>query len=183
MWVSVFDGSLKDSIIEFIKGELLRMPGKEATYLHLQSLPPEQVMNSVLASAALPLLYQSQQLEGGNFYDGGIRDNTPVTPLLGQCDLCITTQLSNGSLFDRKQFATDRTQILEIRPSKSVVTEEGSFAGIQAMANFSADKINYLADMGYGDTMKALVSIKEVAGSRTETQSAVNEMDSLLDQL
>ncbi|WP_276576728.1 patatin-like phospholipase family protein [Endozoicomonas sp. 4G] len=183
IWVSVFEGSLKESIEEFIKGDLLRMSGKEATYLHLQSLPADDVINSVMASAALPLLYQSQQIQDGQYFDGGIRDNTPVKPLLGQCDLCISIQLSNGSLFDRKNHEHPRTRILEIRPSDPVVIEEGYFGGVQAMVNFSADKIQYLARMGYEDTLRALESVEHMSKNRAAVHSALDEMDEALDLL
>ncbi|WP_029823869.1 patatin-like phospholipase family protein, partial [Vibrio parahaemolyticus] len=95
------------SLVEFFKGEFLRLETQESNYIKLQDLNPPEVAKAILASAALPVLYPSQHLEvdgskGEYYFDGGIggakksQGNTPVTPLVDKCDTIIVTHLDNG---------------------------------------------------------------------------------------
>ena len=45
--------------------------------------------DALLASSSLPLIFPSIKRGQSVYYDGGILDNLPVTPLLGQCKLLI----------------------------------------------------------------------------------------------
>jgi NTE family protein len=64
-----------------------------------------------MASAALPLLYESQRIGNHSYTDGGqggwktVQGNTPITPLVeAGCNLVIVSHLSDGSLWDRHNF-------------------------------------------------------------------------------
>jgi NTE family protein len=182
VWVSTFEGSSSEAIFEFIRQEL-NVPGKEASYHCLNTLDPDEVLNVVLASAALPLLYPGHEIKGKQHHDGGIRDNTPVKSLLDKCDYCFVTHLSNGSNFDRHSLANSSTQIIEIRPGNKFVTEQGKFSGVKAMMNFNSDKISYLKEMGYQDTNKVILILKRQADLSTAMQKEDDEIDNLLHRL
>nr|WP_075519099.1 patatin-like phospholipase family protein [Moritella viscosa]SHO18074.1 Predicted protein [Moritella viscosa] len=160
VWVSTFQGSGYEAALEFVQEEL-GIHGKSASYHHLNKLDDSLLLETLLASAALPLLYQTRKIDGKTHYDGGIRDNTPIKPLLNQCDICFVSHLSNGSNFNRLGLEASNTQVIEIRPSEEFVTEDGSLAGAKAMLNFDMNKINYLSDMGYTDTCKVIKNLKD----------------------
>ncbi|MGV3764171.1 patatin-like phospholipase family protein [Parapedobacter sp.] len=45
--------------------------------------------DALLASSSIPLLFPSVKRDESVYYDGGILDNLPVTPLIGQCKTLI----------------------------------------------------------------------------------------------
>ncbi|QPR88248.1 patatin-like phospholipase family protein [Aeromonas hydrophila] len=182
IWVSTFEGSGYEAIAEFIKSEL-GINGKIATYHELKTLSDDDLFQVVMASAALPLLYQTRTIAGKTHYDGGIRDNTPVEKLIGRCDICFVSHLSNGSDFSRHEYDSSQTRIIEIRPANKFVTEKGGLASVQAMMNFSKYKVNYLVEMGYSDTLRVINKINGQVGLEHQVNLELSEIDALLNQL
>ncbi len=182
IWVSTYEGAGYDAVLEFVKNEL-GISGKSASYHELKTLSDDVLLETVMASAALPLLYQTRTIDGKTHYDGGIRDNTPVRELIGKCDICFVSHLSNGSNFNRHDYDSSKTQIIEIRPSGDFVTEEGRFADIKAMMNFSKEKVESLIKMGYEDTSKLLENLKKKSVLESQVESELAEIDALLNQL
>jgi NTE family protein len=56
----------------------------ENTFLH-----EGELIRSVLASCAVPVIFEPINLNGEIFIDGGILNNLPVEPLIGHCDIII----------------------------------------------------------------------------------------------
>ncbi len=48
-----------------------------------------ELIKSVLASCAVPVIFQPIQLNGETYIDGGILNNLPIEPLIGHCDMII----------------------------------------------------------------------------------------------
>jgi NTE family protein len=48
-----------------------------------------ELIKSVLASCAVPVIFEPIQLNGQVYIDGGILNNLPVEPLIGHCDIII----------------------------------------------------------------------------------------------
>lgn len=55
---------------------------KKARYVHLNSKDRGAMLNYLLASAALPVVYGRQNINGRSYLDGGLLDNIPVKPLV-----------------------------------------------------------------------------------------------------
>jgi len=182
IWVSTFEGAGYEALIEFVQSEL-GIDGKEANYHDLKTLSNDVLIETLMASAALPLLYQTRTIEGKTHYDGGIRDNTPISPLIGKCDVCFVSHLSNGSNFNRNEYDLTQTKIIEIRPNAKFVTEEGTLSGVQSMMNFSKDKVNYLTTMGYEDTYKVIKKLRDKDELELTIENELNEIDMLLAKL
>ena len=77
-------------------------------YRCLQDMPRHLRRKALLASAALPFVFASQQINGRQWIDGGLGDNlgetgnTPTTPLIeAGCNVIIVTLLQNGSFWNR----------------------------------------------------------------------------------
>ncbi|WP_085298911.1 patatin-like phospholipase family protein [Cognaticolwellia mytili] len=182
IWVSTFEGTGYEAVTEFIKSEL-GIDGKSAHYHELKTLSDDKLFEIVMASAALPLLYQTRTIDGKTHYDGGIRDNTPVKELIGKCDICFVSHLSNGANFNRHDYDLSHTKIVEIRPNDKFVTEEGTLSAVQSMMNFSKDKINYLTDMGYENASSVLKELKRKGNLELKVENELNEIDMLLAKL
>ena len=55
---------------------------------------------ALVASASVPLMFPPAKCKESIYYDGGILDNLPVTPLLGQCNFLIGVHVNAPEKFD-----------------------------------------------------------------------------------
>lgn len=130
-------------------------------YIHVQSLPQREFRTAILASAALPLLFEAGAIGGARYSDGGIggwarcQGNTPAAPLLEDagCRCLIVTHTMNGSLWDRNAFP-DATMI-EIRPAKTI----GRNGGLSDMLGFRSSSIRQWINQGHEDTERCLMNL------------------------
>lgn len=177
-YVSVFrsnDALL--TISSLIAAELGLLDTNQSEFLHVQSLPPEEQREALLASAAIPALFAARGIQGSTYSDGGIggwqkmQGNTPVQPLIDAgCQTIIVTHLSDGSLWSRHNFPD--VTFMEIRP-QSNISREGMF---RDMLGFDANKIPTWIDQGYKDTMHCIGHIMESVISVTKLRASVNTL-------
>lgn len=139
----------------------------ESDFLHLQSLPVAEQRNALMASAALPMLFQARKITGTIYSDGGqggwskSQGNTPIQPLIDAgCKQIIVTHLSNGSFWSRHDFPG--VNILEVRPDASMARSAGLFSGARDLLGFDADKIPTWIEQGYNDTKRCVGRVKQV---------------------
>lgn len=52
-----------------------------AEYIQINQKQPEEIMQYVLASSAIPIVYDAVNINGIPYFDGGLKDNTPIKPL------------------------------------------------------------------------------------------------------
>lgn len=161
----------------------------DSEFLLLQSLPAEHQREALLASAAIPLLYEARNIGGHKYSDGGqggwrtVQGNTPMTPLVqAGCNLVIVTHLTNGSLWSRQDFPD--TTVLEIRPQSDIARD-----GLTDMLGFDGSRIPSWMDQGYRDTLhcvgrvqaalqaRGLLRESERALARSEQRGAVVDAD------
>ena len=152
----------------------------DSQFLHVQSLIAADQMKVLLASAALPLLYAPQQVNGQLYSDGGqggwrnVQGNTPITPLLkAGCKQIVVTHLSDGSIWDRSQFPD--ASIIEIRPKTSVITRKGA---VSDLLGFDNEKIPSWIKQGYEDTHACIGPILKTLNTFGE----LNESERLRDE-
>ena len=124
-------------------------------FLCIQDMPRHLRRKALLASAALPFLFASQQMYGRQWIDGGLGDNlgetgnTPTEPLIeAGCNVIIVTLLKNGSFWNRTR--SPDTTFLEIRPSGRVPSN------LMSLLDFSSQSISRLYAMGYEDAARTL---------------------------
>ena len=53
-----------------------------------------KIVEKVLASAAIPVLFEPEEIDGELHVDGGVLDNFPVTPLTGKCNKLVGISLN-----------------------------------------------------------------------------------------
>lgn len=54
----------------------------------------DDLMKALLASCALPMIYSPIEIDGKFYVDGGILNNFPTEPLMGQCDVILGSYVS-----------------------------------------------------------------------------------------
>ncbi|MGL5354533.1 MAG: patatin-like phospholipase family protein [Clostridium sp.] len=91
------------------------LPELKVKYFRLNDYEDKIAKTMVLASASLPLIYESTTVFESNYIDGGIVDNTPIQPVYGEgCDIIIVVLLSKDGKVDRSLYPN--THIIEIYP-------------------------------------------------------------------
>lgn len=178
LYVSVFrsKGGIVD-IAEIMSAELGLKDNPQSEYVHIQSLPRELQKKMLMASAAIPLMFSEQVINGVVYTDGGQggwskqHGNTPIKPLIDAgCNLVIVTHLNDGSLWSRHDFPD--TTIVEIRPQALLGRDQGTLGAVKDILGFTTDNIQSWIDQGYADTMISMGRIIEVTNSRYDLKMA-----------
>ncbi|HJQ25053.1 MAG TPA: patatin-like phospholipase family protein [Blastocatellia bacterium] len=152
----------------------------DSEFIHVQSRAKAEFRTLILASAALPLVFEAQTIGGQSYADGGIggwlraQGKTPVTPLLRDagCQYVIVTHLIDGSLWNRHDFTDAVT--LEVRPSNPIARK----GGLGDTLGFNPSLIADWMQQGYEDAEKCLLSarsILEVVSVGRKAQLELNE--------
>ena len=196
LYVSVFEsrGGLTD-LLRCTVAEAGLADTPPSHFVHVQSLPAHERRNALLASAAIPLLYQARQIGDARYSDGGqggwqtAQGNTPITPLIeAGCKQVIVTHLTDGSLWSRHDFRD--TTVLEIRPQAPITPDGSPLGAAKAALGFDSSNISRLMKQGYQDTMHCVGRVMKAAQSRhalwqlekkkTKKQKSGNSADAAL---
>ena len=127
-------------------------------YKRVQDLNEEDIYKTILASAALPILFDAQKIGGKKYRDGCLGSlsnewgNTPAKPLIESenCTHLIVCHLNEGSFFNRNDELFKNVNIIEVRP------EFGTFNSSLDPLRFSVDKIDIWIEQGYNDSKRIL---------------------------
>lgn len=108
----------------------------------------------LLASAAIPVVFESIEIDGEWFVDGGANgDNIPVRPLEKEdVDCIVVIHLSNKPA----TIKTYKGDVIEVFPSKHL---GGLFDGT---LDFDSQSVNERMDLGYHDTQSALMNLADL---------------------
>jgi NTE family protein len=158
LWVSVYptQGVALD-LLRIGLSELGLGDTSDSVHLRVQSLPPEERLTALMASAALPVAFDSQTIGGQRLRDGGMggwrksRGNTPIEPLIDHgCTMCIVVHLSDGSFWDRHDHPD--VPVIEVRPQSDIHPE----GGLQSLMNFNPDRLEAWMEQGYKDARRCV---------------------------
>lgn len=117
----------------------------------------------MLATCALPIICTSKGIDGLWYLDGGLVDNSPVTPIfdvpcysdkIPKCDIIIVVHLDPVAN-DYDPGVWDGVTVLQITPNTDV---GGFFTGT---VNFNPDNARRLAEAGYQDSLPLFRSFLE----------------------
>jgi len=186
LYVSVFEsrGGLAD-LLRCAVAEAGLVDTPPSRFVHVQSLPAEDRRNALLASAAIPLLYQARKIGDSRYSDGGqggwqkAQGNTPITPLIeAGCKQVIVTHLTDGSLWSRHDFPD--TTVLEIRPQTPITPDTSLLGAAKAALGFDLSNISRLKEQGYQDTVLCIGQVMKAAQSRQTLQHSLHAMNDSL---
>lgn len=139
------------------------LPECKVKYFKINDYDDEIGREIIMASASLPLIYDSSEVDGKKYLDGGMVDNTPIQPVYGEgCDLIIVVHLSKEGAVDRSLYPN--AQIIEIVP-KSL-----DDSMIHGTLNLDGGAKKLRTQQGYDDTMNLLGPIMTLAKNSYESE-------------
>lgn len=185
-YVSVYNSqdSIKD-ISHYCLGSFIGIGTKESDFFKIQQLNDSEKHSAIMASAALPLLFNAQKLSNGQTYrDGGLGDpfneqgNTPAQPLVqAGCTHLIVSLLGDGSVFNRHHPLYRDVSIIEIRPKHFI-----SQSSID-MLNFKPERIEQWMEQGYEDAKRCIGDVFDTLKVCAIHRQAQHKLRAAIDQL
>ena len=125
-------------------------------YIKLNGESHENIVQYLLASAAMPIIWDPVVVKGTSYYDGGLGDNIPVTPVVNEgCDTIITVILDQAGEFGKQQLKYNNTHFWKIVPKENL---GGLLTGT---LDFDPHKAKIRIDQGYNDTKQLLQNYYE----------------------
>ncbi|MGK0269451.1 MAG: putative acylesterase/phospholipase RssA [Cocleimonas sp.] len=153
----------------------LTAKGAELIYPTLNDLSSEEKEKWLLATSAIPVVFDSIEINGSNYVDGGVlpspySDNTPYKPLIEQHGC---THIINIFL-DCKPDTIDASQKYPNVKFWNIVPTQ-AFDGFIDSLNFTRDNAANLIELGYQDTAKILKQFKAFIDDEERYLQAVFE--------
>ncbi|MBB6623646.1 patatin-like phospholipase family protein [Clostridium gasigenes] len=143
------------------------LPELKVKYFRLNDYDSKIAKAMILASASLPLIYDSTPVFENSYVDGGIVDNTPIQPVYGEnCDVIIIVSLSKDAKVDRLLYPN--THIIEIYPRNLVETI------LTGTLNLDKESKRNRIKEGYNDTKILLKPIMLMANFQKEKEEEEN---------
>ncbi len=126
-----------------------KIPVGKISYLVLNYKNIENTYKILLASSALPLIFEPIEINDKHYIDGGLIDNVPIKPLhdYGYKDIIVISNDNETSLEELKEKFPDSNLHL-INPDHDL----GNL--FNGTLNFNKNKISHLINLGYKDGMK-----------------------------
>jgi len=163
--------SFSSSIPVYVCATRVGIDEISTAFQKLNELDRDEIVNWLLASAAIPGVFSPVDINGAEYFDGWICDNTPVTPLLDHNpEFIFAVHLSNDSLTEETRNKAGGRKIWNIVPSEEV---GGLISGTM---NFTAEKAKKLIEAGYLETIKVLQDLYEFILSEKRFVSAAEEL-------
>lgn len=139
-------GNEKASFFDILKASYkhYRKEENRANYIDLKMLQDKDlIIQTVIASCSIPIIFSPVLKDGKKYYDGGIYDNVPVQPLIDMgCDEIIVVHLHRLHMF---------------RPGNypGIVFHEIKHKGsLGSVLDFTNEHSSKIYEYGYQDAMK-----------------------------
>lgn len=128
----------------------LAVPQLKVCRFDLRNYVAEDAQTILLASSAIPLIFDAVEFEGETYYDGGVPlvgDNVPVEPLYEQeIEYIVVVHLSQDALVDRSAYPN--AKIIEVVPSKDLG------GPVDGTLDFTAAGAKWRIELGYQDAKR-----------------------------
>jgi NTE family protein len=126
----------------------------DVDYFHLNSIKDkEEFVNVLLASSAIPIVYNSIIIKGNPYLDGGLKDNVPTYPILKEgIDKIIIIIFKEK---DMQLFIPNSTKRIVVFPNKDID------ATVNGVLDFDPKNAEYRMEIGYQSGIKILKNWKE----------------------
>lgn len=143
----------------------------KANYFQLNDRSPEHIESVLLATSAIPVIFDPVTIGGVTYWDGGLVDNVPIQPLydLG-CEYIIAVHLRRDHPIDYSRFP--KAQIFEIVPQE----DQGNL--IKGTLNFSPRDAAGKMEQGYEDAVAILQPLFKMIGTQKKLWQRINQLGS-----
>ncbi|MBO4864738.1 MAG: patatin-like phospholipase family protein [Eubacterium sp.] len=147
-----------------------------AEYMSLMDKPQEYIKNAILATTALPVIYNPVNVDGSLYVDGGVKDNIPIKPLydLGIRRFIVIELNTESGLTDTTEFAD--AEIIDILPSHDL----GKL--ISGTMNFDRDDLAVKKEIGVRDGRRYVKTLfeKDEIYIKLERELAMRDYDDIV---
>ncbi len=144
----------------------VRCQGLEIERFKLNEYSEDEIITLLLASSAIPVIFENEQFRGVKYCDGGIPvvgDNVPVKPVYDTgVENIIVVHLSQDTTIDKEAFPDAR--IIEIVPREDLGN------ALTGTLDFSPEGASYRLRLGYEDAKKAMRPMVEMVKMTFENQ-------------
>lgn len=121
-------------------------------YFKINNCTKSQITDLILASSALPLVYENVVYDGSILKDGGITDNYPIRPLYDEgIRKFIVVQMTEKIEINTSHY--DDAEFIVIKPFKSI----GGL--MDGTLDFTKNGVKYRMELGYIDAVRELDNI------------------------
>ena len=115
-------------------------------YIKLNGKFPKEIKKWLLATSAIPIVFEKEKIQGENYIDGGIKDNVPLKPLIYEgCSDALIINLDKNYHVDYSGF---NIQPVVLNPTIDL----GSF--VTGTIDFSQAGTKQRIEIGYNDCKK-----------------------------
>jgi NTE family protein len=119
-------------------------------YVHLKDAQKDFIVDMLLASSAIPLIFPPLEVGGQFFVDGGINDNLPIAPLYRRGIKKIIAISCEHVNYHNLKRRFPSCEIMLLQPSKYL----GNL--IDGTINFKRKKLRKSYSLGYNDSVKTI---------------------------
>jgi len=149
---------------------------RKLEYPDLSDKAPESIVQWLLASAAIPIVFDGIDIEDITYFDGGVlpgeySDNTPYKVLIEQhnCTHIINLYLERDPQLSQTVKQYPNVRFWNIVPTKG-------FDGLIAPLNFTPENAGKLIDEGYEDVKRILEQFKDFQDTEERFISVVDKL-------
>ena len=112
-----------------------------AVYVPLDEQSDEEIKNIVMASCSIPFVFPPVRIGGHNYYDGGLYDNLPITPIKASgCDKVIVVNLNRFDYLKTERYPG--MQIVEVKHHRL----------LGSVLKYDRERCRQLYELGYAET-------------------------------
>jgi len=145
------------------------LPSFQPTYFEVNGMSKDEIKSVLLASSALPVVYDHETINGKTYIDGGVVDNVPLSPLYDSgFRNFLVVHLSQDSIINTEKFPD--SHIIQIVPSK----HQGEF--IDGTLDFNASSAKRRMKQGYEDAIKILQPIYDMGMVQRKISHSLQRM-------
>ena len=131
------------------------VPSLEIRYFKLNHCSSEKITSILLATSALPVIFDPIDIEDKTYIDGGIKNNIPIQPLYDEgFRNIIVVHLGMDEIIDLTRFP--EANIIEILPQE----DQGGF--LKGTLDFTPEGAKRRIEQGYEDAVRILKPIYEM---------------------
>ena len=118
-------------------------------------MPKEKIEQYLLATSAIPIVYDSVNIDGILYFDGGLVDNTPIAPVYAEGMKNIIV-ISNNNYYSTEKYNFPGASIVDIVPSSSLDMDT-----LIGTADLDVNHAHYRLKLGYYDAKAILEACLE----------------------
>lgn len=146
---------VSDSVIPYYVTVSRKSEGEHFVpeYVKLNGMSGEKIKTYLLASSALPVIYDAVTIDNVMYYDGGLTDNTPISALYrnGIRDIII---ISNNNKYVPEKYRFPDANLYTLVPSENLDLDT-----LWGTADLSKSRAAYRLKLGYLDAKAMLPAL------------------------